>query len=157
MSYWEKLPDEVGSIVDAIENLRNLYSDTGLQFTPDGKFVGDLGEAIAAKKFGLELKQGALVDGYCQETGRAVQIKATGRKSGAFYFRATEFKMADPIYLVAINIDWINGQFQIVYNGPELAVRQRLGQFSGQKGISITAISKLNELVAQAERIPSIS
>lgn len=84
------LPSAVGELVAARNKLRLHYASAGLAFTPDGKLVGDIGEAVAAELFGLRLIQSKGIDGYAPD-GRSVQVKATGRRGGAL-FRCVDTK-----------------------------------------------------------------
>lgn len=124
------LPTAVKAVAEARNKLRAQYrhhklkNEKYLEFTPDGKFVGDLGEAIAAELFDLELDPGKHIDGYtkCAER-RPVQIKATGRSKGTFQFRKSDYADHLKVHLLAIRIDWDSCKYEVVYNGPESKVR----------------------------------
>ena len=124
------LPEAVRGVAKARNRLRALYrhhklrNDKSLEFTPDGKFVGDLGEAIAAELFDLELDPGKHIDGYTRcEMRKPVQVKATGRPRGTFQFRKSDYPDHESVHLIAIRIDWDHCKFEVVYNGPESKVR----------------------------------
>ena len=126
------LPDAVKAVAEARNKLRAQYrhhklkNDKYLEFTPDGKFVGDLGEAIAAELFDLELDPGKHIDGFTRcEARRPVQIKATGRLKGTFQFRKSDYADHKKVHLIAIRIDWDDCKYEIVYNGPESDVRPK--------------------------------
>ncbi len=136
-----KLPEVVRCVTEARKLLRTHYAnhelknDKRLQFTFDGKFVGDLGEAIAAEMFNLELDPGKYIDGYTRCNDRKpVQIKATGRAKGTFQFRNTKYADHGKVHLIAIRIDWDACEFDVVYNGPESNVRPKWvdGEFSAK-------------------------
>ena len=124
------LPLAVKRVVEARRQLRNAYAyrilnnQKNLEFTFDGKFVGDLGEAIAADHFDLELDPGKHIDGYTRcEDRTPVQIKATGRARGTFQFRKSDYVDHDKVHLIAIVIHWDACEYEVIYNGPESNVR----------------------------------
>lgn len=49
------LPPVIRELIVARNNVRDHYASSGLSFTLDGNLVGDLGEALAADLFGLNL------------------------------------------------------------------------------------------------------
>jgi hypothetical protein len=115
------LPDAVRAIAHATQSLRECYRSSGLNFTPDGKFVGDLGEAIAADMFGIKLQQGKGIDGYCGDI--PVQIKTTGRPNGGAAFRSIDDTHPKNTQLIVYFIDWEKGIGELIYNGTEVLVR----------------------------------
>ncbi len=115
------LPDAVGFVVKATKALRECYPNLGLKFTPDGKFVGDLGEAIAVEMFGVELKQGRGIDGYLGEI--PIQIKTTGRPKGGAAFRPIDEFHPKKTHLIVYFIDWKNAEGELIFNGMEALVR----------------------------------
>ncbi|MBX9732071.1 MAG: hypothetical protein K2X59_12145 [Sphingomonas sp.] len=101
-----------------------LPNNKNLRFTLDGKLVGDLGEAIAAEIFDLKPVPGRQIDAYTRGVCEIpVQIKATGRQSGTFQFRKSKSIRHENVHLIAIQFDWQNLAYEIVYNGPESKVR----------------------------------
>lgn len=75
------LPAEIEPLLAARDRLRERYASSGLRFTLDGNLVGDIGEAIAAELFGIELSArcGSAVDGFTKGPNRkSVQVKASG-------------------------------------------------------------------------------
>ena len=143
-----KLKDSVGKLVEAIADLQNEYRESGLSFTPDGKLVGDIGEAIASEVFGVELKPDGSpgVDGYKWHNGRkvSVQVKATGgAKYGPAFRKLSEEKRAE--YLLFFYLDYANCEAEIVYNGPEQPVLKLIGGnwASGQRMVSRNKITEL--------------
>ena len=76
----------------ARDALRRRYASSDLRFTLDGNLVGDIGEAVAAELFGLELtvRCGAGIDGMSPgPASRSVQVKASGT------FRGPAFRKID--------------------------------------------------------------
>lgn len=115
------LPEEVGAIARATRALRDCYPDSGLDFTPDGKFVGDLGEAIAAEMFGIKLAQQKGIDGYFGNV--PVQVKTTGRRNGGAAFRPIDDRHPANTQLIVYFIDWESGVGELIFNGLESLVR----------------------------------
>jgi len=138
-----KLPAAISHLVEAKNGVRAHYesiirSQGGqhfLDFTLDGKLVGDIGEAVAVELFGLRLAgPGAPkgVDGYAPD-GRTVQVKATGTKRGAV-FRKSEIGAK---HLLFFCLDFDNATGTIMYNGPEhLVTRHMLGRKQNQNEVS---------------------
>jgi hypothetical protein len=117
-----RLPNEVGVIARAVHELRHFYSNPRLTFTPDGKFVGDVGEAVAAEMFGIRLEQQQGIDGYTSDDV-AVQVKTTGRKKGGAVFRDADKDHPKNTQLIVYYIDWEAGEGELLYNGLEKLVR----------------------------------
>jgi hypothetical protein len=46
---------EINELLVITQKLREKYKKYGRQFTLDGKLVGDIGEVLAAEKYGLDL------------------------------------------------------------------------------------------------------
>lgn len=108
---------EIKQLLDIIQILREKYPNSQRKFSLDGKLVGDIGEVLCAKKFGLELykENEPLYDGFQISTGRKVQIKSSFRNY--CYFPFGEDKIPD--YFLAVNI-LENGELEILYNGTGL-------------------------------------
>lgn len=134
--------------------LRRSHSeDVKLHFTFDGNLVGDLGEALAVKHFGIRLvetKSHPGIDGYAPDGNTTVQVKATGTKRGPA-FRKTETR-AD--HLLFFEIDFDNRIAQVVFNGPERYATSKLPtEFSNQRQLSPKQIREADALVADHERL----
>ena len=134
-----KLPEEVRHLVHARNALRARYARFGLKFTPDGNLVGDLGEAIAAELFDLQLceRRGQKgIDAYTREASpRTVQIKASGRGE-SFPFTHSD---APADLLIALCLDYEREEVEVVYNGPY--DREAFGlntTWLGQKGVRVS-------------------
>jgi hypothetical protein len=150
-----ELPDAVRCVAEARNTLRQLYGSSGLVFTPDGKFVGDLGEAIAAEWFGIRLAQRADIDGF-SPCGKPVQIKTTGRVKGGVLFRQSDFADAHLTHLLVFYIDWDECTAEVIYNGPENPVRAKIRNHQGQREVSRSALIKLNSGLQDASRLQMI-
>jgi hypothetical protein len=157
------LPPAVERIVVARKELRDAYAyrilgnQKNLEFTFDGKFVGDLGEAIAADHFDLDLDPGKHIDGYtrCAER-KPVQIKATGRgPKGTFQFRESDFPDHDKVLLIALVIHWDECKYEIVYNGPESLVRPswKDGEHRA-KDVTVSKMISVQQTVNNTEMLP---
>lgn len=140
------LPAEVGKLAEGIEALRQRYGHLSLTFTPDGNLVGDLGEAIAAELFGVQLSERNAkgIDGSLAD-GRTVQVKASGRNRGVAF---TDAAGSEAELLLVLRINFRESSFEVIYRGPYAPVRALLpGSWRGQKIISMT---KLRSLQAEA-------
>jgi hypothetical protein len=153
--YWIKLPDVLKDLVSAHEKLKLHYhriSDGRLEFTLDGNFVGDIGEALAIDYFGLvpQSRNSEGIDGVIGN--RTVQVKATGTGRGPA-FRKTKLNAK---HLLFFQIEFRNCRARIVYNGLEEPVRALLdaSPWRGQKSLSLHAMEKLDSSVPDNERIP---
>ena len=147
-----RLPEEVKKIAEARNALRNCYAKSGLQFTPDGKFVGDLGEAIAVEMFDLSICQGKGIDAYLGKI--PVQIKTTGRKDGGAAFRAVDLSHPKEIRLIVYYIDWDACEFEVLFNGLESDVRPKCK--NRQQEVRRNKLLRCNSEVNEANRLPVI-
>jgi hypothetical protein len=105
---------EVEELLAIVESLRKQYEQFGLRFSLDGKLVGDIGEVLAAQKYGLTLFPGnhPLHDGQENATGRLIQIKSSMNNRSYFPCRH-----GVPHYYIAIQI-LPNGEIDEIFNGP---------------------------------------
>lgn len=103
---------EIKQLLEITQKLRTQYQRS---FSLDGRLVGDIGEVLAAEKYGLELytENTAIYDGFEKMTGRKVQIKSSFKNYS--YFPFGEDKIPD--YFLSINI-LENGELEELYNGP---------------------------------------
>ncbi len=106
---------EIKQLLAITQSLKNKYVHLNKQFSLDGKLVGDIGEVLAAEKYGLRLyPENAVVhDAEEISSGRKVQIKATFNRSFSFPFGPERI----PDYLLAVAID-TEGCLEEVFNGP---------------------------------------
>lgn len=144
------LPPDVRHLVEARNMLRRRYPD--LSFTLDGKLVGDIGEAIAAELFGVELVQGKGIDGW--KDGRSIQVKATNSRLGPA-FRKHELR-AD--HLLFFSFDWEAMLGTVIYNGPEAKALERMskGWTKDQRSLTWNQIRAADADVADADRLPML-
>ncbi|MBY5581705.1 DUF6998 domain-containing protein [Rhizobium leguminosarum] len=148
------LPSVITELVQARNRIRDHYAVPGLAFTLDGKLVGDIGEAVAAEIFGLNLIPGGGtgIDGVAPD-GRSVQVKATGTGRGPV-FRQVETR-AD--HLIFIEFDFWSLQGEVVFNGPEHIALQRMpAVWVGQRQVPRSSIRRFNSQVAPEDRLSVI-
>lgn len=103
---------EIKQLLEITKKLRTQY---GRSFSLDGRLVGDIGEVLAAEKYGLELltENSYKHDAKELATGRMVQIKSSFRNY--CYFPHGDAKLPD--YFLSVNI-LENGELEELYNGP---------------------------------------
>lgn len=150
-----KLPPVIKELVEARDRVKKHYDYPGVEFTLDGKLVGDIGEVLAAQVFGIALTPGggAGVDGYTED-GRAVQIKATGKRGGPA-FRQVDKRAS---HLIFIDLDFDNEVGIVLYNGPEhIVLRGMPDDWGGkQRTVARGTIKKCNDEVSPYDRLPIV-
>jgi hypothetical protein len=138
---------EVNAIV---EKMRAAAAEVGVdrQFTPDGRFLGDLGEVIAKIHFGLTLHstQREGEDGQCQISKRTVEVKLRS-KSTLIWVKKV------PDVLVAIYLSPSTNKWGVVCNGPGAALLAN-AEWSERHNRFTTDLSTLYE--NQAALPPSV-
>lgn len=142
---------------DELERI-SVASGNPHKFTLDGRFVGDIGELLAARHFDIQLhsKQRHCHDGSCQVNGRecGVQVKCR-RKSTVIDF------YSQPKLLLVIEIDdrWEN--WKTIYNGPGDFLTRDSGYSADETGRLLRNGKKegrrvyLDELRQLARELPS--
>ena len=107
--------EEIKKLLEITQKLKDKYIHLNKNFSLDGKLVGDIGEVLAAEKYGLELfpENEAIHDAKEKSTGRLVQIKATFKKNS--YFPCGDGRTPD--YFLSIMIDE-DGEITELFNGP---------------------------------------
>jgi hypothetical protein len=139
---------------------RQLKAKHGRSFTLDGRLVGDIGEVLAAEKYGLELLPENSFKHDAKEiaTERYIQIKASFK--GYCYFPFGEHKVPDYFLALHLNED---GSFTELFNGPgsfivENYIQKRKLQhyketfYTLSKGILI----QLNKEVPKGDKIKTV-
>lgn len=115
---WPELRAAIAQAEAATRDLKEIGAAHGaghLDFTLDGRIVGDIGELIASRYFDIDLhtKQRGCHDGTCRIDGREAGIQIKCRvKSWVIDFTS------EPELLLVIRIaeDW--NSWEVVYNGP---------------------------------------
>ena len=144
------LPEEVRELYEVHQRLASAWEGTPLRFTLDGRLVGDIAEAAAAKAFDLEFPPKRIpgVD-LLTKCGKTVQVKASGRGAGPAF--SVGKGTAD--YLIFMQINFSKHEASVIYNGPEAPVRAELrGPASGVKIIALNRLIELN--LQQTDRLP---
>ena len=145
-----KFKENVRSLYAIVNKLETMFP--GRPFTPDGHMVGSLGECLVADRYDLELMPPSN-KGYDAVTkdGKKVEIKATQAKTIAF--------RNYPEHTILIRI-MKDGTFEECFNGPgDLIWRQFEGRptpSNGQFQISLGKVRRLNESVADSEKVPRV-
>lgn len=107
--------DRIKSIGQIINQMRSDAEKIGVkrEFTPDGRFLGDLGEVICKIYFGINLHpvQTEGEDGVCHVSGKIVEIKLRSKSNLVLVKKV-------PDYLVAIYLSPYSLRWGIVCNGP---------------------------------------
>lgn len=135
-----------------VGELEETFREEGRHFTLDGHLLGSMGEAYAAKMYGIELFDSSkeIHDGTAPD-GRLVQIKVTQRTSIGLG--------SEPEHLLVFHVTK-DGEFIEVYNGPgdivwEL-VKDRKMPKNGQYQISLSKLGALAETVGQDDRVKAL-
>ena len=137
----------------AVNELRAAFP--GRRFTPDGKMVGDIGEAIGKILYDLELYERSKKDwdGWwfdSEGNRREVQVRAT--QCETTYIKKPPGRGTLLIFKIDSTAD---GAYRVVYNGDaESAWNHVHHQKSTEKTISLKDLSKLQEKVAPEDMIP---
>jgi len=145
------LPTVIRELIVARNKVRDHYSSSGLSFTLDGNLIGDLGEAIAADIFGIELiaRNGTGIDGYAPD-GRSVQVKASGTSRGPA-FRMVDTR-AEHLLFFHLNLDACTAK--LVFNGPEKMALETLKMpWTGQRMVSVRQLRAADAQVAEQVRL----
>lgn len=149
-----ELPTEIQPLLAARDRLRQRYASSGLRFTLDGNLVGDIGEAVAAEFFGIELNSrcGPAIDGFAPGPERkSVQVKASGTFRGPA-FRKQEVG-AD--YLLFFHFDFDRRVGMVIFNGPErIALEKMPSTWSGQRMVALGYLRQKDAAVSDSERLP---
>lgn len=140
----------VKQLYATVNELEEMFP--GRYFTPDGHMVGSLGECLVEDAYALDLKT-ASNKGFDAVTkcGLEIEIKATQSNSVGF--------RCQPQHTIVIKI-MPDGSFEEIYNGPGKLIweqfREKRLPSNGQFQISINSLRRLNQSLAQAERVSKI-
>ena len=142
------MPSLLADLYRIVARLQDLFP--GRKFTPDGHLVGSIGEAVAARMFGLSLFK-ASTEAHDAETadGRTlVQIKMTQGNRGVGL-------RAKPQHLLVLRLVAMDRSVEVVYNGGCHAPWSAAGkvQKNGQRPISLSKLRSLDADVAGSERL----
>lgn len=150
------LPAEIEPLLAARDRLKQRYAASGLRFTFDGNLVGDIGEAVAAELFGLELtaRCGPAVDGLAPGPVRkSVQVKASGT------FRGPAFRKLDlgADHLLFFHLDFDRRRGKVIFNGPEsIALSKMPSIWTGQRMISLKHLRDAYGDMRDQDKLPRV-
>ena len=145
----KKLAPLIRDLYAARNAIREACSE--FAFTLDGKIVGDLGEAIALRDFGLErLPSGSSLHDFKAPDGRLVQVKTTqATASGCgvgLGLKKQSFK-----HLVVFQISE-DGSYTILYDGPGNYIDDARAH-KKSASLSVLQLRRLNQRVKAHERV----
>ena len=143
----ELIRHKILSLIQIVSDLENQFP--GRHFTLDGHLVGSIGEVISVYYYGINLyKSSAEVhDGIVD--GKEVQIKVTQKNNIMI--------SSKPEYLIVLYMTK-DGHFYEVYNGPGKEPWDSVKNVDkhNNKHLSVNMLMKLDQTVADKERIKSI-
>jgi len=151
---------EINQLLKITQSLRDRYSHLNKKFTLDGKLVGDIGEVLAAEKYGLTLygENEPVYDGEEIATTRKVQIKSSFKNYS--YFPYGKEKLPD--YFLSINISE-DGEIEELFNGPGQFIEDHYIIKRGLKAYNKTyytlskgVLQKLNKEVPEKDKIKEV-
>lgn len=147
---------EVQKLLDITSSLRQQFEGK-LNFSLDGKLVGDIGEALVSEMFNIELfgKNNPDYDGEQRKTKKRVQIKSSMKYNFSYPFD----KILD--YYIAAHIK-PDGTPEIIYNGPGkyihafLIERKRKSYRNIWYTISVNHLKMLDSKIKPSERLQQV-
>ncbi len=148
---------EIKRLLKITNSLKKKYNRN---FSLDGKLVGDIGEVLCAKKYGLTLfdENEPVHDGKENSTGRKVQIKASFNNYS--YFPYGEDKRPD--YFLSVNI-LEDGTLEELFNGPgqfiyeQYILKRNLKPYNKTYyTLSKGVLKNLNEKVSESDKIKRV-
>lgn len=145
---------EIQQLLDITSSLKKQYKGK-LDFSLDGRLVGDIGEALVSEKFDIELygKNEQTYDGYHRPSGKKVQIKASMAYNFSYPYNV------DLEHYIAVHIE-PDGELEVLYNGPGRYINQFLkdNKRKSYRNIwtTITAnhLRQLNGNLKKSEQLP---
>tara|TARA_R110000744_G_scaffold255225_2_gene370748 strand:+ start:12617 stop:13069 length:453 start_codon:yes stop_codon:yes gene_type:complete len=148
---------EIQELLDITAALKERYKSK-LDFSLDGRLVGDIGEALVSEMFDLEIYGGNKhkYDGYHRPTGKKVQIKSSMRYNFSYPFDV------NLQHFIAVHIE-PNGTLEVIYNGPGKYINKFLKDNNRKSyrdiWTTITAnhLRKLDNKLKDSERLPAKS
>ncbi|MDO6470238.1 hypothetical protein [Maribacter sp. 1_MG-2023] len=145
---------EIQQLLDITASLKKQFEGK-LDFSLDGRLVGDIGEALVSEMFDIELygKNAPVYDGIHRQSKIEVQIKA----SMGYYF-SYPYNI-DLEHYIAVHIE-PNGTLEVIYNGPGKYINQFLKEgnrkFYRNISTTVTAVNLgiLNNKLKKSEQLP---
>lgn len=146
----DRLIEIYKSMVKEVEELERMFPDR--HFTLDGHLVGSMGEAIAANRYGIELKKASYADFDGTIYSHPVQIKIVQQDNVTIHYSGD--KVPFEAYLLVLYMNK-NGNFYEVYNGSMSVVWDSIEQ-SDRRGNKHIVISKLMGLQSEFVNLPRL-
>jgi len=152
--------EEIKQLLAITQKLKDKYIHLNKQFSLDGKLVGDIGEVLAAEKYGLKLleENAAIHDAEELSTGRMVQIKSSFK--GYSYFPCGVDRTPDYFLSIVINED---GEISELFNGPGhfivehyIEARKIKPYKNHYYTLSRGVLEELNKLVNEKDKIKEL-
>ena len=144
---WGEVPSLLADLYRIVGQLEELFP--GRKFTPDGHLVGSIGEAVAARMFGLSLLNASTKahDAKTADGDTLVQIKMTQGNRGVGL-------REEPRHLLVLRLA-PDRSVEVGYNGGGRAPWSSAGkmQKNGQRQISLSRLRALDADVAASERL----
>ena len=153
--------EEIKQLLAITQKLKDKYVHLNKQFSLDGKLVGDIGEVLAAEKYGLRLLEENAVIHDAEEiaTGRMVQIKSSFKGNSYFPFGNDRI----PKYFLSVVIS-DTGEITELFNGPGQYIYDNYIIKNNLKGyrnsyytLSEGVLKKLNADVDEKNKIKIVS
>jgi len=139
----DQLKEAIKDLYRSVKKLNSAFPQR--KFTPDGRMIGDIGEAIASLKFGIVLDEKSQKDwdGYRIDrkgNKRMVQVKTTQKD---------ETYLKEPPHdgdLLVFKIKQ-DGEYELCYDGSALKVWNSLSHRKADvTGAKIISLDKLKEI-----------
>lgn len=113
---------EIQQLLDITASLKKQFEGK-LDFSLDGRLVGDIGEALVSEKFDIELygKNEHRYDGFHRLTNKKVQIKASMGYNFNYHYPFN----VDLEHYIAVHIN-TDGSLEVIDNGPGKYINQFL-------------------------------
>ena len=144
-----EVPSPFGEKLKAIfaiaAQMRDAAKQIGVkrEFTPDGRFMGDVGEVIAKLNHGVHLHptQTGGEDGKCSVSGKSVEVKLRSDWSSPIWVTKI------PDRLVALYLSPKTLRWGTVYNGPGNVLSQKqIAKWNDKQKRFETTLAKLIKL-----------
>lgn len=149
--------EEIKQLLAITQKLKEKYIHLNKQFSLDGKLVGDIGEVLAAEKYGLRLldENAPIHDAEEIGTGRMVQIKSSFKGNCYFPYgkdRIPEFFLSIHIQDTGEIVELFNGRGRFIYE--EYVLKNNVKPYKNSYyTLSKRILTKLNIRVAEDDKI----
>ena len=148
---------EIQQLLNITVSLKERYKGK-LDFTLDGRLVGDIGEALVSEMFDIEIYGGNKhnYDGCHRPTNKQVQIKASMAYNFSYPFDI------DLEHYIAVHIE-PDGTLEVLYNGPGKYVntflkdKKRKSYRDIWTTITANHLRQLDSNLQPSERLPKVS